>query len=202
MNHDAEIERYLQGRMTHAERAAFEVRFMEDAELFERVQLLDAFREGIQQEQAALTAASAVLPFRAWLRQPLSLAASVLVTALGVAAFYGQMEQHVPGVLPVQTLVMLETLRGGAAANITGAGPYLLQIDAGPNADAMNYTVTLRSDDGAVVLNADGLNADANGWVRVMYTQALSGSYVATLSWQDEAGQRREQQYPLVVADP
>ena len=77
---DSHIDRYLNGQMDAAEATAFEIRMLDEPVLLERVQLIEAMKQGLQEQQAGLlivpVQAAKILPFTGWLRQPLSMAAS------------------------------------------------------------------------------------------------------------------------------
>src|SRR5690606_21891633 len=115
LQYDLPIHRYLAGRMDAAEKALFEVRMLEEPELPERVQLLEALTVELTAEQSALltgegAAEFRVLPFRQQVRQPFALAASVLVAVLGVQALISS-PQGAPNAVPVGELLLLETRR-------------------------------------------------------------------------------------------
>ncbi len=202
--HDAEIDRYLKDRMSAAEKAAFEVRILEEPELLERVQLLEALQVELNGEEDSLlagdtaVASSNVLPFRGWVRQPLSLAASVLVAVLGVSLLAAPPETSSPTALSVDTLVLLEASRNEAVPGFIGAGPYLFQIDAGLGTQADTVSVTLH-EGAAVLLQQDSVKVDLDGWVRLLYTQALAGEYQIELQWTDGAGAPQSLRYSFVV---
>lgn len=198
---DTLIERYLGNKLGVAERAAFEIRMLEDSALLEQVQLTDAFQSALVQEKASLTSVAAtgnnVLPFRAWLRQPLSLAASVLVAAFGLQMVFSG-AGPVPAGMAVGSVLLLEGTRGAAQLAFSGPAPYLFQIDAGFGNEAASFAVTLR-DANAVVFAQSGLRADTDGWVRLLYTSPLSGEHVVELAWTDAQGQAQTRSFPVQV---
>src|SRR5687767_6845418 len=97
--HEVQIDRYLNNQLNAADAASFEVLMMEDPVVFERVQLLDALKQGLITDQEALLRdhvtteqrsqrkTAVILPFTAWLRQPMSLAAALLIAVLGLQTF-------------------------------------------------------------------------------------------------------------------
>lgn len=201
---DALIERWLGNKLGTAERAAFEIRLLEDPELLEQVQLAEALRVALVQEGPTLASAistSNVLPFRAWLRQPLSLAASVLVAALGVQLVYTGLSRAPEGSgIAVGSLLLLEATRGAAPPAFSGQAPYLFQIDSGFGNQAETFTVTVRDVTAdTVVLAQDGLRADPDGWVRLLFVSAMSGEYVVDLHWTDPEGQMQTRRFPVLV---
>lgn len=201
---DEMIERYLNGKLDAPAKAAFEIAMMEDQALFERVQLLDGLKRGLATEKAALTAnvGAVVLPFRAWLRQPLSAAASILVAVLGLQLVNNMVLRDDPSALPVGAFVLLEGTRGTAPTTVGGVAPYLLQIDAGLGSQTSAFTVTLRSTaNNALIVEQPGLHADRDGWVRLLVTDELRGEYSLTLLWLDAAGQTQLREYTLVAGN-
>jgi hypothetical protein len=182
---DGLIDRYLNNKLNDGERAAFEIMLLEDEQLFARVQLLDAFRSSLIDEQAALGARHEprALPLRAWLQQPLSLAACVLVLGLGVQVGYdtisaNEAAQRGGG---IGTVLLVEGTRGASRLALSGAAPYLFQIDAGPDAANSLVAVALRDSTGDELLRVENLRVDANGWARVVFDQSLSGDYTLEL---------------------
>lgn len=198
---DGLIDRYLNDKLSAGERTAFELMLLEDPQLFERVQLLEAFKRSLADESAALTSKRELfaLPFRAWLQQPLSLAASVLVTGLGLQVLYATFTQGgaAQGV-GVGTVFVLEATRGSGQLALTGAAPYLFQIDAGPGAAGAEVAISLHEAGGAEVLAMDGLTVDANGWVRLVIRQPLAGAYTVELARPNAPG---TQTFDLIIAD-
>lgn len=202
---DALIERYLGNKLGAAERAAFEIRLLEDPELLEQVQLAEAFRSALLQQKSVLVSTNAgnnILPFRAWLRQPLSLAASVLVAAFGMQmVFSGSGEAPVPAGMAVGSMLLLEATRGATTPTFTGQPPYLFQIDAGFGNDAAEFEVRLLDvTDGSSIFEQAGLRADTEGWVRLLYTASLTGQYEVELRWVDGQGQSQTRAYPVSVS--
>jgi hypothetical protein len=182
---DGLIDRYLNNALNDVERAAFELMMLEDEQLFARVQLLDSFKNSLIDERAALSVKRELLalPFRAWLQQPLSLAASVLVLGLGLQMVYATIATRstLPAAVGIDSVFVLEATRGVQRPILSGAAPYLFQIDAGPDAANTPVAVTLRAADGAELLRVDDLQVDTNGWARVVFDQALAGDYTLEL---------------------
>lgn len=199
---DILIDRYLNGQMSDAETDAFEQRLFEDEQLFLRVQLLDAFKTALAQQRAALDTAGRALPlnFAAWLQQPLSRVAALLVVGLGLQFGYGLMAVDEAGrAVGIDTTFVLESTRGANAVTLTGAPPYLFQVDAGYEAATTNVSVVLRGADGAELLRVATLPVDANGWARVLYDEPLSGHYALALSNAADGSTLRE--YDLTIND-
>ncbi|MGV3590839.1 MAG: hypothetical protein ACO1PZ_04055 [Gammaproteobacteria bacterium] len=199
---DILIDRYLNGQMNDAETDAFEQRLFEDEQLFLRVQLLDAFKASLIQQRATLDAASPALPltFGAWLQQPLSRVTALLVVGLGLQFGYSLMAVNdASRAVGIDTTFLLESTRGANAMTLTGAPPYLFQVDAGYEAAATNVSVVLRSADDVELLRIATLPVDANGWARVLYDEPLSGRYALALS--SAADGRTLREYDLTIND-
>jgi hypothetical protein len=203
---DMQITRYLREQLSAEEKAQFEIRMIEEPELLERVQFLEALQLGLKAEEKSLledgdnAPASNVLPFRRWLRQPLSLAASVLVAALGVNTVVNRPQtDSVPDAVPVGAVLLLETRRDVSLPTFTGAGPYLIQIDAGLGTQASTVDIALHDADGAVLLSQQDLNIDRDGWIRLLYTQPLSGEYRLDVETTDGATVAVVLSYPFAV---
>jgi hypothetical protein len=199
---DNQIDRYLNRQMDAAEMADFEIRMLEEPVLIEQVQLIEALKQGLQEQQLNLLPVPAqtakILPFAAWLRQPLSMAASVLL-AVQV------LQQFIPGSSPstptgIGTVLLLENSRGAVPTEFHGSAPYLFQIDVGFGNQADSFNVTLRDDNNAQVLRMDGLQADADGWVRLVVDQPLAGNYQMELAWLDAQGANQNRSFPLQVS--
>lgn len=199
---DALIDRYLNNKLSDVERAAFEIMMLEDAQLFSRVQLLDAFKHSLADESAALTGKRELfaLPFLSWLQQPLSLAVSVLVIGLTLQVAHDALSPagNAQSGVGIDTVFLLEAMRGADQAALSGAPPYLFQVDAGPGAAGSAVTASLRTSDGRYLLTVAKLQVDANGWVRFIYDQPLSGGYTVELTGQDGA---TAQAFDLTITD-
>lgn len=206
---DDQIDRYLNGQLDAAAAVAFEIRLLEEPELLARVQLVEAMKAGLKQQAASLVAPTAsatkakIIPFTAWLRQPLSRAASVLVAALVLHEFLHQLvpaRGSAAGSMAVGTVVLLESSRGNVAATFTGPAPYLLQLDVGFGNTADNFTVTVRDSSNVAVTQLNGLDADADGWVRLLVSEPLAGDYEVELAWTDAQGAAQSRRFPINVS--
>ena len=106
-----------------------------------------------------------------------------------------------PAVMGIRTLVLLESARGDATARFSGAPPYLLQLDAGQGNAADAFTVVLRDVAQKQLVNQANLQADADGWVRLVLNQKLAGDYVVSLSWTDNAGAAHSREFPVAIGE-
>lgn len=174
------IDRYLRGRLEGEEREAFELRLLEDEDFFDEVRRAEAMHEAFQAEKAvAGKPPGQVNPSRAfnhWLRHPLSMAAGLaLCFSLAFNVYLGgRAEDGMSGILPVNSFVVLETLRGGSGAlRVEGPAPYLVQIDVGL-LPASLFEVRLIDGGGRLIFQEAGLSA-RDGWLRVLISDPLSG---------------------------
>lgn len=199
---DNQIDRYLNRQLNADESAAFEIRMMDDPELLERVQLVEAMKQGLQKSESSLLApapvTAKVLPFAQWLRQPLSMAASVLLATLLMRNILVPTPVSVEST-GISTVLLLENSRGTATAEFRGAPPYLLQLDAGLGNTADNFTVAVRDAANAEVLQLGGLRADADGWVRLIASEPLAGDYRVELTWLDAQGNTQSRSFAVNV---
>jgi hypothetical protein len=195
------IDRYLNNKLDDSERAAFEVMLLEDEQLFARVQLLDAFKNSLVEERAALQVARAsiALPFRAWLQQPLSLAAAVLVAGLGLRVAYEEFSARGDAQVAagIGAVFIVEATRGASQPVLSGEPPYLFQIDAGPNAANSTVAVVLRDAAGEELLHVENLPVDSSGWARVVFEQELAGAYTLELT----AAGAKVRSFPVTISD-
>ncbi|MES2606003.1 MAG: hypothetical protein V4603_13780 [Pseudomonadota bacterium] len=201
---DDQIDRYLNRQLDAAAADAFEIRMMEEPDLLERVQLVEAMKQGLQKSQSTLLTpapvTAKVMRFPQWIRQPLSMAASVLLATLLMRNILVPTPATVEST-GINTVLLLENSRGTATAEFSGAPPYLLQLDAGLGNTANSFAVTLRdTTNNAVVTQLGDLQADADGWVRLIVSEALTGDYVAELSWADAEGAAQTRSFTLNVS--
>jgi hypothetical protein len=202
---EALVDRYINNKLADADKAAFEIEMMEDPALLQEVQMLDALKQNLRNAPAVIArpASAVILPFRAWLRQPMSLAASLLVAVLGFNAInqgaFNQVSRDES--LPIGSVILLEESRGNSSAVFTGAPPYLFQIDVGFGNQAADFDVTVQNPaDNAAVVQLDGLQADPDGWVRMVLDTPLMGDYEVVLNWTDGTGVEQVRRFPLTVS--
>lgn len=199
---DILIDRYLNRQMSDAESDAFEQRLFEDEQLFVRVQLLDAFKTALAQQRSALDMPRRAFPltFSAWVEQPFSRLAALLVLGLGLQFGYGVVSTgDARDAIGVDTTFVLEATRGANAITLDGAPPYLFQVDAGFEAADATVSLALRAADGAELLSIATLPVDANGWARFLYDEPLSGRYSLELANAGDGNTLRE--YELTIND-
>lgn len=211
MSRDELIDRYLNGKLDSAATTQFEIALLDDPALLEQVQLAAAMKEALRSHgslSATGTAAgtkvdtksggnehsrsAVILPFAHWLRQPLSLAASLLVTVLALHAMVNTLpdapasdaatDSTASGTLRITSVFVLEQTRSTQATRFTGAPPYLLQIDAGLTAASTDFDFVLMDAAGNELLRETDIRADADGWVRLVLGAPLRGDYQVALN--------------------
>ncbi|HTR00128.1 MAG TPA: hypothetical protein VMH83_09070 [Candidatus Acidoferrum sp.] len=212
------IDRYLNGKLTPSERTAFEVRLLDEPQLLEQVQIVDAMKSALTGERENLPAGNAsgsgfrLVPFGVWIQQPLSLAACLMMVVFGLQLSHSRsvgpaddknadakMAASAVQSLGVSTLVQLEASRGTESTRAIGNAPYLFKVDAGIGNDARSFVFTLHDAASNSVLTQPDLKADNDGWVWVVVNGQLSGDYRATLSWVDAGGAAKQRDFALTL---
>lgn len=197
------IERCLKGRLTTHEHTEFKIRLLEQSAQSERVQLVVAMNQGLQQQdesqKATATPTASALPFRGWIRQPQSMAASLLLLVMAWPVLKPLLVSDPAPPLAIASVLLLKENQGEAEAAFNGAPPYLLQFAAGPGNDAVGFTATLQAEGGNRLLLGQRLAADADGWVRIVIPTSLNGRYQAELVWNDTAGITQRRQFTFGV---
>lgn len=198
---DALVDRYVNGKLSPQEREEFEVRMMDEPALFDQLQVVVAMKEALRHEPAvtATTPDSSkgmILPFRQWIRHPLSLAASVAIAVLTVQ-FIG-IGGNDSGIMEVNSVVLIENTRGETVLQFTGLPPYLFQVDVGlgNQTDSFNLSL-LNSTTNEIALEQTALRADASGWLRVVMSRHLVGEHELKLEWTDESGSAQSRNFAL-----
>lgn len=193
---EALIDRYLRDQLSGQALSDFELRMLEDSALFDAVeraqQMHQAFKEvaeGTGQHDTLQSASSNqsvtpknnVMAFSAWIRQPLSMAASVLLvmTASFIALPLGQSpttsELSSAGDA-VNSVVNLAVLRSSSSVMQLAPGRHLLQIDVGIALNNPEYAVTVSSADGNEQYHYR-LIPDSNGVLRLLTAESWLGEY-------------------------
>jgi len=185
------IDKYLRNRLNEEQREAVELRLLDDDDFFEKATLADSLHEALNAEEQRLrNPAPSLAPagpgLGAWLRQPLSMAASLGLAVMLVLQFQTWMDSgNAPLAFSVPSHTIVETFRGAQQISVSGPAPHLLQIDAGLDADP-SYTVLLRGrDSGELAFEEAGVAADDSGWVRVLLVEPLAGEYTLELRGED-----------------
>lgn len=223
-NQDLLIDRYLSGKLSPEQHAAFEIRLLDEPFLLEQVQIAESMKAALHDHKAALLRTpyagsglqlNPLVFVSAWLRQPMSMAATLLVAVLGWQVTQTSDVEVVEGVpqpapahaassassasLAIASVVQLEGSRGIAAQRVAGTAPYLFKLDAGLGNDATSFAFTLRDAQQHDVVSLPALKADAEGWVQLVIADKLSGNYVATLSWVDAGGSKQQRAFAIVA---
>ena len=183
---DALVDRYLRNKLSEQEQTEFEVRMMEDPQLFEMVKAASLMQESLREQLSdqPLPAQHKHLPFTEWIRQPLSLAASA-VLCLGIVFQIGAYledgsdtgRQLTDTGYAINSVANLGLNRSGTSEVVLQAGrAHLLQIDVGISLVETTYNLSLSSRTNQEEYRFSA-TADGNGIVRLLTPEALSGSY-------------------------
>ncbi len=183
------VERYLQGRLTADEQAAFEEAYLGDSELLQELKTADLLRRGLEAHDAAqrreqrpsAAARSAAAPRYA-------LAASLVAgIALSFSSylFVENRELRSENVAPAR-VVPLVAVRGGNPNSIEAAttnGRTVLLIDPGFT-PYDRYQATVRRSDGAELFSVDGLTPSYESQLGVTLPSRLltPGDYEVVLA--------------------
>lgn len=211
---DALIELYLRGHLTGSELAGVELRMLEDPVFFaaveeaERVQ--QAFRqhvknnadvengqegestqdENLSDPRGRIESKVPRLSFPQWIRQPISMAASVLlIIAIGFSSvemmqgpgvISSSQNQIASGGYAINSVVTIASRRSTAQQIELPAGRHLLQLDVGIALDDPVYAVTLTGEE-TDEQHTFRLTPDSNGMLRLLTSEAWQGEYAMTV---------------------
>ncbi|MBU2098791.1 MAG: hypothetical protein KKD00_08510 [Gammaproteobacteria bacterium] len=179
------IERYLQRRLSEEELVAFEIRMLEQPELFEAVQKTELMQTAFKSQPALPQHHSNVryLPLTRWIQQPMSIAASLLL-AVSLVMVANNYSSSAPGGsmqsgLAVNSVVNIGQTRSTAEDIVLTSGVHLLQVDVGVSLIQEPYQLRMSSEDNRQVYNFSVM-ADGNGIVRILTPDGLTGRYQLT----------------------
>ena len=201
---DNVIDLYLQGRLDEKVLEEFEVRMLEDPLLFNRVQQMKGMHAAFKQQESLFAQTlkghqfAQVLPFALWVKQPMSLAASLLI-AIGLAFTGSNYLQQVDELnsragYAVNSVINLGHTRSSTSEIVLTSAVHLLQIDVGVGIEQTAFLLSLLPE-------RDGANLefrvmpDSNGIVRLLTPSGLSGPY--QLRVKSESGLARAASYQL-----
>ncbi len=174
------VERYLQGRLTADEQAAFEEAYLSDAELLQELKTADLLRRGLQAHDAAdrgKQAPSAVA--RAPTAAPrYALAASLVAGIALVSSSYLFLENRAlrdDNVAAGGQVVPLLAVRGSDLNRIEAAATEwtVLLLDPGFTPYDRYRATVLRRSSGAELLSVDGLTPSYEGQLAVVVSSRL-----------------------------
>jgi len=180
-----QILRYLRKQMDGEELARFEVRLMNDTNLFRETQREEALIAALQECQDALECVGqspGVLSFRDWIFQPMTAAAAVLILIVSVpliglqqTAMRGQPIEN----LQIASSQYIEGLRSSAQSlPIAADFPLLLHIDAGPESSEEVFAVQMLSEDNQdVVYEEQDLTSGSEGYLSFLLREEMVGDY-------------------------
>lgn len=184
------IDLYLQGRLDTKELENFELRMLEDPQFFKKVRQVElmhaAFKDQKQLFDETLKAHRSVkvLPFTMWIKQPMSLAASLLVVIglafTGINYIQQVDELNTRAGYAVNSVVNVGQMRNASNDIVLTSGVHLLQVDVGIDIDQTAYLLSLRQD-GEGTSQAFRTMPDGNGIVRLLTPSGLSGTYQLTV---------------------
>jgi hypothetical protein len=198
MSHDtlpgSLIDRYLRNQLTGPELEDFEIRMLEQPDLFRAVQQTEQMKEALRTAKLAPGKAQSSelirLPARLWIRQPLSMAATVLLCAsilLSSSYLLRGGPEKIPGdALAINSVITLVPTRSAQSVLTYAAGLHLLQVDVGISLNGDTYRLTLASDSGSEQYELQ-VTADNNGFVRMLTPRSLTGPYTLTVQRSDSA---------------
>ncbi len=183
------IDQYLRGRLSADELAKFEIKMLEDPHFFAQVQQAEIMHDALKSEKAQLESRpekatnGKVLPFGAWIKQPMSLAASVLIAfgfLLSGSNYLTQMSEfEVQEGVALNSVINLGQLRSSNDELVLSASAHLLQIDVGIRMDGSAYSAKLTDESG--VQREYRVVPDGNGIVRLLTPVGLNGLYQLTV---------------------
>lgn len=199
-NHDTGpddlIDRYLCGQLRGEALTNFEVRMLEEAEFFAAVQEAGMMREemrmamesggGEDQPQLHEPVVIESPSFGMWIRQPMSLVASVLLGISLLFAMIDRAPEYPENGFAVDSVVSFAPVRGDQNLVVLDAGVHLLQVDVGISLNEAVYQVELANAERSRVL-VYRLAPDSNGIVRFVTPDNLSGDYVLTVTREGSA---------------
>lgn len=187
---DDVIDQYLQMRLGENELQEFEIRLLEDPQFFQKVQEMDllhrAFKEQkpLVEEKQNVRHSPRVLPFALWIKQPISLAASLLI-AVGLVFsgnnYLQQIDEWNAGAgYAVNSVINIGQLRSAANDVVLTSGVHLLQVDVGVEVEQSAYLLELRNESVGTRQEFRAM-PDGNGVVRLLTPMGLSGPYRLTV---------------------
>jgi hypothetical protein len=179
------VDRYVRHQLTADEIAEFEIRMLDDPQLFVAVQRAELMQQSFKAQpsvtdQSGLKNKVTYLPFRRWIRQPMSLAAYVML-GIGVLVVTNLSTQPTgPDGLQsgygVNSIVSIGQTRSVTGEVVLPSGTHLLQVDVGISLSDPSYMLSLsnvENDHSHEFL----VTADGNGMVRVLTPAKLQGLY-------------------------
>jgi len=193
------IEDYLRGRLNDEETRQFEMRMLEDDELFARVQREDLLRQGLAEQPVETRepernpwwrGGAATTALTRWLQPALTGAMALAVIALAIGNLdlrqqLDQMQAPRPGI-PVITLHDQRALLPGTEAqsnDLAGIeGPVLLEIDVSAY-EEQEFTVEIQT--AGDTYTYERVRADARGYLTVFISQKALAVIVMNLAQEE-----------------
>jgi hypothetical protein len=181
------VDKYVRHQLTADEIAEFEIRMLDDPQLFAAVQRAELMQQSFKAQAQAQAAAEPshdhnfrYLPFRQWIRQPMSLAASVML-GIGVLllANLSTQQSGTDGLqrgYGVNSVVSIGQTRSATGETVLPSGTHLLQVDVGISLSDASYMLSLSNDENTQSHQFQ-VTADGNGMVRMLTPANLQGRY-------------------------
>ncbi len=177
-----QIDRYLRHQLSAAELDDFEIRMMEDPVFFDAVQQAELMHSSIKEQGLHVRPGTNIsyLPFRLWIKQPFSLAASMMlgIGTLLFANFY-LIQPGTDGFdngYGVTSVVNIGQMRSTTSEIVLPGGIHLLQVDVGISLVDTPYLLSLnREDVGQQYIFQ--VVPDSNGVIRVITPANTQGRY-------------------------
>lgn len=179
---DEQIDRYLRHQLSAAELAEFEIRMLEDPGFFNAVKQAELMYSSFkgQEPRAGPGSDISYLPFRLWIKQPMSLAASLML-GIGILLLVSLYPLQ-PGAngladgFGVSSVINIGQTRGTTSEIVLPEGNHLLQVDVGVSLVETLYWISLRHDGGDQQYLFQ-VSPDGNGVIRVITPSNLQGRY-------------------------
>lgn len=179
------VDKYVRHQLTADEIAEFEIRMLDDPQLFAAVQRAELMQQSFKAQAPAAAEPShdhniRYLPFRQWIRQPVSLAASVML-GIGVllVANLSTQQSATDGLqrgYGVNSVVSIGQTRSATGETVLPSGTHLLQVDVGISLSDASYMLSLSNDENTQSHQFQ-VTADGNGMVRMLTPANLQGRY-------------------------
>ena len=166
-----QIDRYVKGKLSPSELDHFEDYLMEHPEIIPDIEAARLIKDTVQPGGDEETAPAP----RAWIQQPLSMAASILLIITGSLHFVGGDTESIEGAVVAE--IQLSKMRNAATPTfaLPESGAVLLTVDAGPS-HAARYAVQVLDWNGIEAISA--ATAEANqGWIQLVTTPLAPGQY-------------------------
>ena len=189
------IDRYVRHQLTTEEASEFELRMLADPQLFAAVQRAELMQQSFKAQAASTNQPGqphpnrkvSYLPFGQWIKQPMSMAASVML-GIGVVlvANLSTQPSGIDGLqrgYGVNSVVSIGQARSATGEIVLPSAIHLLQVDVGISLSDAMYTLSLSNENNGQSLEFQ-VTADGNGMVRALTPANLQGLYQLSVQQQ------------------